>query len=91
MICSWYSPFSLVPIPGYIVNITNESSGELVNQSFTASTYWTFCITPSQFGTYTISVAGNNSAGGGELSTITKEINTSQFLKIPYNIFLFII
>ena len=81
MICSWYSPFSLVPIPDYIVNITNESIDELVNQSFTASTNWTFCVTPSQFGTYTISVAGNNTAGEGEISTMKLEINTGQFLK----------
>ena len=79
MICSWSSPFSLVPIPDYIINITNESIEELVNQSFTASTNWTFCITPSQFGIYTISVAGNNTAGKGEISIIKLEINTGQF------------
>ena len=81
IICSWYPPFSLVPIPSYIVNITNDSSGELVNKSFTANTNWTFCIIPSQFSTYTISVAGNNTAGEGEINTTTKEINTGQFKK----------
>ena len=74
--CSWSAPFSLVTIPGYIVNITNCSSGELVNKSFTASTNWTFCITPSQFGAYTVGIAGNNTAGEGERNTITKEIQT---------------
>ena len=79
MICSWYPPFSIVPISGYSVNISNDSSGELANQSFIANTNWNFCVTPSQFGTYTISVAGNNTAGEGEITTITKEINTGQF------------
>ena len=75
------SPFSLVPISGYIVNIINDSSGELVNKSFIGNTNWNFCVTPSQFGTYMISVAGNNTAGEGEINTITKEINTGQFWK----------
>ena len=63
--CSWSPPFSLVSIPGYIINVTY--GGELVTQNTTSSTTWQYC--PSQFGTYTISVAGNNSAGEGKIST----------------------
>ena len=63
--CSWSPPFSLVSIPGYIINVTYE--GGLVTQNTTSSTTWQYC--PSQFGTYRISVAGNNSAGEGEIST----------------------
>ena len=63
--CSWSSPFSLVSIPSYIISVTY--GGELVTQNTTSSTTWQFC--PSQFGTYAISVAGNNSAGEGEIST----------------------
>ena len=63
--CSWSPPFSLVSIPGYIIDVTY--GGELVTQNTTSSTTWQYC--PSQFGTYTISVAGNNSAGEGEIST----------------------
>ena len=63
--CSWSPPFSLVSIPGYIINVTY--GGGLVAQKTTSSTTWQYC--PSQFGTYTISVAGNNSAGEGELRT----------------------
>ena len=66
--CSWSSPFSLVSIPGYIINITY--GGELVTQNTTSSTTWQYNYCPSQFGTYTISVAGNNSAGEGETSTL---------------------
>ena len=63
--CSWSPPFSLVSIPGYIINVTY--GGELVTQNTTSSTTWQYC--PSQFGNYTISVAGNNSAGEGEIIT----------------------
>ena len=63
--CSWSPPFSLVSIPDYIINVTY--GGELVTQNTTSSTTWQYC--PSQFGTYTISVAGNNSAGEGEIRT----------------------
>ena len=63
--CSWSPPFSLVSIPGFIINITY--GGQLVTQNTTSSTTWQYC--PSQFGTYTVSVAGNNSAGEGEIST----------------------
>ena len=65
--CSWSPPptFYLVFIHGYIINVTYE--GELVTQNTTSSTRWQYC--PSQFGNYTISVAGNNSAGEGEIST----------------------
>ena len=68
--CSWSPPFSLVSIPGYIINVTYE--GEIVTQNTTSSTTWQYC--PSQFGTYTISVAGNNSAGVGEISTISVKV-----------------
>ena len=66
--CSWSPPFSLVSIPGYIINVTY--GGELVTQNTTSSTTWQYSYSPSQFGiyTYTISVAGNNSAGEGEIS-----------------------
>ena len=63
--CSWSPPFSLVSIPGYIINVTYR--GKLVTQNTTSYTTWQYC--PSQFGNYTISVAGNNSAGEGEIST----------------------
>ena len=66
--CSWSPPFSLVSIPGYIINVTY--GGELVAQNTTSSTTWQYNYCPSQFGiyTYTISVAGNNSAGEGKIS-----------------------
>ena len=60
--CSWSPPFSLVSIPGYIINVTYR---ELVKQNTATSITWQYC--PSQFGNYTISVAGNNSAGEGEI------------------------
>ena len=65
--CSWSSPFSLVSIPGYIINVTY--GGELVTQNTTSFTTWHYNYCPSQFGAYTISVAGKNSAGKGEIST----------------------
>ena len=67
--CSWSPPFSLVSIPGYIINVTYE--GELITQNTTSSTTWQYNYCPSQFAiyTYTISIAGNNSAGKGEIST----------------------
>ena len=67
--CSWSPPFSLVSIPGYIINVTY--GGELVTQNTTSSITWQYNYCPSQFGvyTYTISVAGINSAGEGEIST----------------------
>ena len=67
--CSWSPPFSLVSIPGYIINVTY--GGELVTQNTTFSTTWQYNYCPSQFGiyAYTISVAGNNSAGEGEITT----------------------
>ena len=68
--CSWSPPFSLVSIHGYIINVTY--GGELVTQNTTSFTTWQYC--PSQFDTYTISVAGNNSVGEGEI--VTKEIAT---------------
>ena len=65
--CSWSPPFSLVSIPGYIINVTY--GGELVTQNTTSSATWQYCS--SQFGTYKISVAGNNSAGEGEITTMS--------------------
>ena len=67
--CSWSPPFSLVSIPGYIINITY--GGELVTQNTTSSTTWQYSYSPSIFGiyTYTISIAGLNSAGEGEICT----------------------
>ena len=65
--CSWSPPFSLVSIPGYIINVTYGR--ELVTQNTTSSTTWFYFL--NQFGicTYTINVAGNNSAGQGEIIT----------------------
>ena len=68
--CSWSPPFSLVFIPGYIINVTY--GGELVIQNTTSSTTWEYC--PSQFGNYTITVAGNNSAGEGEITTTSLHV-----------------
>ena len=65
--CSWSPLFSLISIPGYIINVTY--GGELVTQNTTSSSTWQYNYCPSQFGTYTISVAGNNSAGEGDIST----------------------
>ena len=72
--CSWSPPFSLVSIPSYIINVTY--GGELVTQNTTSSTTWQYC--PSQFGIYTykISVAGNNSAGEGEINTTSVTLHT---------------
>ena len=70
--CSWSPPFSLVSIPGYIINITY--GGELLTQNTTSSTTWQYC--PNQFGIciYTISVAVNNSAGEGEITTTSLHV-----------------
>ena len=68
--CVWSPPFSLVSIPGYIINVTY--GGELVTQNTTSSTTWHYC--PSHCGNYTISVAGNNSAGEGEIITTSVHI-----------------
>ena len=76
--CSWSPPFSLVSIPGYIINVTY--GGELATQNTTSSTTWQYC--PSQFGTYTISVAGNNSAGEGEIRR--EEVIVSAGMYIMY-------
>ena len=76
--CSWSPPFSLVSIPGYIINVTY--GGELVTQNTTSSTTWQYC--PGQFGIYTISIAGNNSAGEGEIRT--EEVIMSAGMYIIY-------
>ena len=70
--CFWSPPFSLISIPGYIINVTY--GGELVTQNTTSSTTYAWQYCPSQFGTYTISVAGNNSAGEGEISTTSLHV-----------------
>ena len=75
--CTWSPPFSLVSIPGYVVNVTKDYNGE-ISQHFTADTTWTFCINSSQFGNYTVSVAGNNTAGEGERNNMTIEIKTGE-------------
>ena len=76
-ICTWSPPFSLVPIPGYVVNVTKDYNEE-ISQNFTVNTSWTFCISPSQFDNYTVSVAGNNAAGEGERNNMTIEIKTGK-------------
>ena len=70
--CSWSPPFSLISIPGYIINVTYE--GELVSQNTTSSTTWFYLL--NQFGicTYTISVTGNNSAGEGDVTTTSLHV-----------------
>ena len=68
--CSWSLPFSLVSIPGYIINVTY--GGELVTQNTTSSTTWQYNY--CQFGNYTISVSGNNSAGQGEITTTSLHV-----------------
>ena len=70
--CSWSPPFSLVSIPGYIINVTY--GGELVTQNTTSSTTWQYNY--CHFDTYTISIAGNNSAGEGEITTTSVTIPT---------------
>ena len=81
--CTWSSPFSLVPIPGYFVNVTKHFSGE-INETFIVGTTWNFCISPSQFGNYTVSVAGSNTAGEGDTSSMTIEINTGELKTITH-------
>ena len=64
--CSWSPPFSLdgVPIYGYIINVTNE--GDNTQYTTTSNTTsWIYC--PSKFDKYTVSIAGNNSAGEGDI------------------------
>ena len=73
--CSWSPPFSLdgVPIYGYIINVTNE--GDNTKYTTTSNTTsWIYC--PSQFGYYTISIAGNNSDGEGEISITSVTLPT---------------
>ena len=65
--CSWSPPFFLegVPIYGYIINVTNE--GDNTQYTTTSNTTsWIYC--PNRFGNYTVSIAGNNSAGEGKIS-----------------------
>ena len=66
--CSWSPPFSLdgVPIYGYIINVTNE--GDSTQYTITSNTTsWIYC--PRQFGNYTVSIAGNNTAGEVNVSS----------------------
>ena len=81
--CSWYPPFSLVSIPGYVINVTYGE--ELVTQNTTSSITWQYNYCPSQFGTYTISVAGNNSAGEGEISTTSVVVLEGKHYR-PFNL-----
>ena len=77
IVCTWSPPFSFVPIPGYFVNVTKDFNEEM-SQNFTPDTTWTFSISPSQFYNYTVSVAGNNTAGEGEISTTTTKVITGE-------------
>ena len=62
-----------VPIYGYIINVTNE--GDNTQYTTTSNTTsWIYCL--NQFGNYTISIAGNNSAGEGEISTTSVTLPT---------------
>ena len=81
--CSWSPPFSLdgVSIYGYIINVTNE--GDNTQYTTTSNTTsWIYC--PSQFGNYTISIAGNNSAGEGEISTTSVTLPTGIISSIQF-------
>ena len=73
--CSWSPPFSLdgVPIYGYIINVTNEGDN---TQYTTTSNTTSWIYYPSQFGNYTISIVGNNSAGEGEITTTSVTLPT---------------
>ena len=66
--CSWFPPFSLdcVPIYGYIINVTNEGDN---TQYTTTSNTTSLIYCPKQFSNYTVSIAGNNSAGEGNISS----------------------
>ena len=70
--CSWSPPFSLVSISGYIINVTYRE--ELVTQNTTSSTTWFYFLNKFGICTYTISVAGNNSAGEGEITTMSLHV-----------------
>ena len=78
--CSWSPPFSLVSIPGYIINVTY--GGELVRQNTTSSNTWHYSYCPSQVDiyTYTISVAGNNSDGEGEIRTVQVIVSAGMYI-----------
>ena len=81
--CSWSSPFSLdgVPIYGYIINVTNE--GDNTQYTTTSNTTsWINC--PSQFGNYIISIAGNNSAGKGEITDQAVTLSKSKLHNTAY-------
>ena len=75
--CSWSPPFSLdgVPIYGYIINVTNEGDN---TQYTTTSNTTSWIDNLSQFGNYTISVAGNNSAGEGETTDQAVTLSNSE-------------
>ena len=82
--CSWLPPFSLdeVPIYGYIINVTNEGYNTQ-NTTYTNTTSLIF--QPSQFGNYKISVAGNNSAGEGNVAYQAVTLSNS---KLHYSAFI---
>ena len=70
--CSWSPPFSLVSIPGYIINVTYGE--ELITQNNTFSTTWFYFLNQFDICTYAISVAGINSAGEGEITTTSLHV-----------------
>lgn len=78
MYCSWSPPFSLIPIPNHVINITNvhNQTVKLVTNSVTLS-YPLNC-----YGNYTINVAGNNTAGVGNVSTFNVNYPQSEILFI---------
>ena len=79
--CSWSPPFSLdgVPIYGYIINVTNEGHNtQYTTEVSNTTSNWTYC--PSQFGNYTVSIAGNNSAGEGEVNTTSVTLPTGMIV-----------
>ena len=81
--CSWSPPFSLdgVPIYGYIINVTNEGDN---TQYTTTSNTTSWIYYPSQFGNYTISVAGNNSAGEGNMTYQSLMLSNSELHNNTY-------
>ena len=64
--CSWSPPFSLTPIPQYIITQTSNTS-QLVVTDTTVFINWSYPL--HFYGDYTIDIAGNSTAGKGESST----------------------
>ena len=81
--CSWSPPFSLegVSIYGYIINVTNI--GDNTQYTTTSNTTsWIYC--PSQFGNYTVSIAGSNSAGEGNTTDQAVTLSNSKLHNSAY-------